>query len=154
MFRKIKETHYPPSSPTFIWDGTCGFCRYWKEHIELLTPSSIHYKPYQDVADRFSYIPLKEFKKASRLIETNGKIYSGPNSIYRLYWWAGRKKFFEYYEKYPIFQRISDHIYNHIAKHRSIYFRFTHLLLGKNPKKFHHYWILYILILFTLIFAL
>lgn len=154
MFGKIKTTHYPPDKTTLIWDGTCGFCKYWKEHIETMTPKSISYKPYQDIADSFPDIPLKEFKKASRLIEENGRIYSGPNSIYRLYWWTGRKKFLKFYEKYPVFRWLSDHAYNHIAKNRSFYFKVTILFFGKNPKKFHHYWILYILILLTVIFIL
>jgi predicted DCC family thiol-disulfide oxidoreductase YuxK len=80
MFTKIHKTNFPPSQPTIVWDGECKFCRWWKSRWQLETGKNIRYLTYQKVAGEFPDIPPKEFKKASRLIESDGRIYSGPDS--------------------------------------------------------------------------
>ena len=84
MFTKFYRTNYPPTEkPMMVWDGECGFCKYWVTRWKMYTGDRITYKTYQEVASQFKDIPLKEFKKASRLIEPNGSVYSGPDSAYR-----------------------------------------------------------------------
>ncbi|CAM4316378.1 thiol-disulfide oxidoreductase DCC family protein [Gillisia limnaea] len=151
MFEKITSTKYPPAKPTLIWDGTCGFCKWWKIRWETKTKDRIHFVPYQDVAKDFPDIPIKEFKKASRLIEPDGKIYTGPDSAYRSLYYAGTKKWHLWYEKYPWFESLSNLAYNHVAKNRSVYFKLTKLLFGKDPHQPKLYWFYYILILLTII---
>ena len=154
MFQKIKTTNYPPSFPILIWDGECKFCKWWKTSWELKTKNQLSFKTYQEVASLFPDIPLKEFKKASRLIDTDGKVYSGPDSAYRSLYLAGDKKWHQWYKKYSWFESLSDLGYNHIAKNRSFYYKVTSLLFGKDPVKPKKYWLYYILVLIILFFAL
>ena len=151
MFKKIEKTSFPPSFPTLIWDGECGFCHWWKTRWELKTYSKLHFETYQQSASKFQDIPLKEFKKASRLIEPDGKVYSGPDSAYRSLYLAGNKKWHRLYESSSFFQNLSDHGYNHIAKNRHFYFKITTLLFGKDPYRPKLYWLFYIIIIFLII---
>lgn len=151
MFKKIEKTSNPPPMNILIWDGKCGFCHFWKSRWESKTAGRIVFKTYQEYAENFPDIPLKEFKKASRLIETDGLVYSGPDSAYRSLWHAGNKKWHEMYTRYPWFRSLSDHAYNHIAKNRDFYFRVTKLLFGGEPLKLKPYWLLYLLAIFLIL---
>lgn len=146
MFAKIDHTNFPPKRHTLVWDGTCGFCKFWKTRWELKTGNTIDYVPYQNVADDFPDIPIKEFKKASRLIESDGRIYSGPDSAYRSLFHSGKQHWHSWYRHNRLFRKLSDIGYNHIAKHRSFYYKLTIFCLGKNSKNLTHYWILYLII--------
>ncbi|MCP9199874.1 DCC1-like thiol-disulfide oxidoreductase family protein [Gramella sp. GC03-9] len=150
MFKKFEYTENPPSEDTMIWDGKCGFCKFWKTRWEVKTKGILKFETYQDAAHKFPDIPLKEFKKASRLIETDGKVYDGPDSAYRSLWHTGTKRWHQYYNSSSLFRKMSDHAYNHIAKNRSFYFSVTKMMFGKDPLNFKPYWLLY-LVIFALI---
>jgi len=151
MFKKITKTKYPPSSPILVWDGECKFCKWWKTRWELRTKNDLSFKTYQEVAAQFPDIPEKEFKKASRLIEIDGCVYSGSDSAYRSLYIAGDDKWHIWYAKEGWFQKISDLGYNHIAKNRNFYYKTTIVLFGKDPEKPAFYW-MYYLLLFMFIF--
>ena len=152
MFKKIEHTLYPPKKPMLVWDGDCGFCKFWKTRWELKTNGQIEFRTYQEVAKNFPDIPLKEFKKASKLIEPNGQVYNGPDSAYRSLYYSGNKIWHNLYASHKIFQSISDHAYNHIAKNRSFYFKITKIMVGNQPKSLKHFWIFYLLLLIALLY--
>ncbi|WP_310992677.1 thiol-disulfide oxidoreductase DCC family protein [Aequorivita marina] len=146
MFTKVPSTSFSPSKPLLVWDGACGFCKYWVTHWKFKTGNRVNYSPYQEVAHLVKGIPIKEFKKASRLIETDGSIYSGPNSAYRSFVYFKKPSYFwnKLYARSKTFTFISDHSYNFIAKHRSFFFKLTTICFGKNPKSLKPYWLLWI----------
>ena len=155
MFKKISSTSFSPDTPMLLWDSDCSFCKFWKTRWERYTGDLVHFEPYQQSAHLFKDIPLKEFKKASRLIDTDGSVYSGPDSAYRSLYIGHTKIWHIMYKKYDWFEWLSDHAYNHIAKHRALYYKFTIIMLGKNPKKLKHYWIVYLallIIIFVILF--
>ncbi|PVW16209.1 thiol-disulfide oxidoreductase DCC family protein [Marixanthomonas spongiae] len=156
MFRKFKKTKYPPShKPVLVWDGECGFCKYWVIRWKSLTSGNIVYKTYQEVASQFQDIPIKEFKKASRLIETDGCVYSGPDSAYRSYTYTNKTwPWHNWYTRYNWFATLSDHGYNYIAKHRPFFFDLTKLCFGSDPKHLKPYWLLYLLAVFAAFYFL
>jgi len=151
MFKKILHTNYSLSKPVLVWDGDCTFCKFWKTRWELKTKGKIKYVTYQEIGNHFKDIPLKEFKKSSKLIEPTGKIYNGPDSAYRTLSIAGNKKWHIWYKKSRWFCYVSDHAYNHIAKNRSFYYKITTLLLGKNPLSIKYYWLIYLLALIAIL---
>lgn len=93
------------------------------------------YKTFQEVAGNFPDIPLKEFKKASRLIETNGSVFSGPDSAFRIFTYFEKENSFwhKFYSKHKWFAILSDHSYNLIAKNRNFMFKLTKIFFGNNP---------------------
>ncbi|MUP41087.1 thiol-disulfide oxidoreductase DCC family protein [Christiangramia aestuarii] len=154
MFKKIEFTKYPPSHPVLIWDGDCGFCKFWKTRWQEKTEGRVNFETYQQKASDFPDFPLKEFKKASRLIERDGKVYSGPDSAYRSLWHANKKSYHEYYRNHKWFEFLSDHAYNHIAKNRHFYFQVTKFLFGKDPLNFKPYWLIYLFVILIIIYLL
>ncbi|MEX0996933.1 MAG: DCC1-like thiol-disulfide oxidoreductase family protein [Flavobacteriaceae bacterium] len=149
MFKKIRKTAYSPPKSTLYWDRDCSFCLYWKLRLQRVSGEKIDFVPYQEAAENFKDIPLKEFKKASRLIEADGQVFSGPDSAFRSLYLLGVKKWHLWYKKHPWFQYLCDHGYNHIAKNRAFYFKITKALFGSNPRRPKPYWVFYLLLLFV-----
>lgn len=157
MFSKIEKTEYPPQEkPMMVWDGECGFCKYWITHWKSKTANNLDYRTLQEVAASFKDIPIKEFKKASRLIETNGAIYSGPDSAYRIFCYFEKSSphWHNWYSEKKWFTSLSDETYNFIAKHRSVMFSLTKLFFGKNPEALKPYWFLLLLFLFSIFYLI
>jgi len=156
MFKKIQRVSTRPSQPTLIWDGECDFCKYWVTVWQIRTAKSVVFQPFQEVHDRFVSIPLKEFKKASRFIEIDGAVYSGPDSAYRsfLYFNSAIRFPHRWYHQSSFFRSISNHAYNWIAKNRPLMFGLTKLLWGSNPLNRKPYWLAWIIGLFLLFLGL
>ncbi|MEH6657451.1 thiol-disulfide oxidoreductase DCC family protein [Leeuwenhoekiella marinoflava] len=155
MFHKILKTKYPPKyKPVLIWDGHCGFCKFWITRWKAKTGDALEFKTFQETSQQYKDFPLKEFKKASRLIEPNGNVFSGPDSAYRCYDYAERKSYpyHRWYASNKIFRSLSDKAYNYIAKHRPAMLQLTKILFGNNPLSLKPYWLLYILGIILLFF--
>lgn len=154
MFGKINKTKFPPQDkPVLIWDGNCGFCKYWVTRWKRMTGDSLNYRTFQEASQDFPDIPLKEFKKASRIIEFDGSVYSGPDSAYRSYDYGDKSyPWHSWYSTYPVFTWLSDHGYNWIAKHRSFMFKVTHAFFGKNPLSLKPYWLLYLILIVAAVY--
>lgn len=145
MFSKIERTEFPPPErPMMVWDGKCGFCNYWIRRWKSKTGDRINYKTFQEIAGHFKDIPLKEFKKASRLIEPNGLVYSGPDSAFRSFTYFENTdyRWHRWYSEYKWFATLSNHGYNFIAKHRGCMFTITKIFFGKNPESLKPFWFL------------
>ena len=157
MFAKIQQTAFPPTfKPMMVWDGECGFCKYWVTNWKSKTGGRIDYRTFQEVSEQFKDIPLKEFKKASRLIELDGSVYSGPDSAFRTfeYFENPSPSFHHWYSNYKFFNFICDHAYNFIAKNRSFIFSLTKIFFGNDPDKIKPYWLLILLIVFAAVYFL
>lgn len=134
--------------PLLIWDGSCGFCRYWVTRWKGLTNGRVAFVPYQNRPELLQKIPGDFFRKAVRLLETPGTIYSGAEAVYRILrqhpGWAFLQR---WYVRLPFFRKLSDWSYMRIAAHRPFFFRLSKLLFGKDPIRMKPYWLLYILFL-------
>jgi predicted DCC family thiol-disulfide oxidoreductase YuxK len=156
MFKTIQSVSTPPEEPTMVWDGKCGFCEYWITVWRQKTGTKIKYVKYQEVYERFPSISLKEFKKAAKLIEIDGKVFSGPDSAFRsfLYFPSPIKFLHSWYHKYGFFQRLSNKAYIWIAKHRPFMFKLTKLLWGTNPRNRKPFWLEWFLLLLLIIYGI
>lgn len=145
MFTKYLKTSKPPTQPLFIWDGECGFCKYWIMVWQSNT-KGLTYQTFQEVASDFPDIPLKEFKKASRLIEPDGSVFSGPDSAFRTFYYFHKpnKHCHNWYENSSIFQKLTDHGYNWMAKNRPLMMKITLAFWGKNPLRRKTYWLFWL----------
>lgn len=136
-----------------VWDGNCGFCKYWTTRWKKFTGSKITYTPYQDAVEQFSDIDIRHFKKASRLIETDGKVYSGPRSAYRTFTYGSRWGFLDrWYARYGWFEKLSDKTYAWVERNRNPLFRLTKFLFGSNPEETKPFWVIYIAIILYFIY--
>ena len=157
MFTKTKQTAFlPTKKPMMVWDGECGFCKYWITYWKSRTGNSVDYRTFQKVSAQFEDISLEEFKKASRLIEVDGSVYSGPDSAFRTFRYFKNPSLcsHHWYSRFKIFNSLTNYSYNFIAKNRSFMFGDTNLFFGKNPENIKPFWLLLLMIIFTLGFLL
>jgi len=154
MFQEINKTNHPPEYSIFIWDGDCKFCKWWKNRWEYRTKGKVIFRTYQEAGLEFPDIPRKEFQKASRLIDTNANVYSGPDSAYKIQYYLGNPKWHLWYKRQKWFKVLSNNAYNHIAKNRSFYYKLTILLFGSDPVKPKIYWFYYLLIIILILITI
>lgn len=147
MFSKLNSTKYPPSKkPLMIYDGKCGFCKYWVIKWKKISGLGVDYKPYQEVADDFKDIEKKHFQEAVRFITTDGKIYNGPGAAYVTYFNQNKVKYLhELYQKNSWFTKISDVGYQWVADNRGFMSKVSVRLFGKNPANPKPYWKYYVI---------
>jgi lipase maturation factor 1 len=84
--RDMHERHVakpPAERPVMVFDGDCGFCRFWIERWRGRTGASVDYEPFQKVAADYPEIPSADFESAVQLIEMNGKVSSGADAVFR-----------------------------------------------------------------------
>lgn len=138
-----------------VWDGHCGFCAYWIARWQKITKDKIDYQPYQEAASNFPDIDEIHFKRASRLIETSGEVFTGPRSAYRTFTYGGRWAFLDrWYQKGGFFMKLSDHTYNWVAKHRHFMFKVTKLMYGSDPRQVRPFWAIYLALIVYIIYFL
>lgn len=147
MFKEIDHISNPPERAVLVWDGQCGFCKYWVTVWKHNTNDKVAYRPFQEVSDDYPDIPLKEFKKASRLIESDGKVYSGPDSAFRSFLYFKKPITFPHlwYHRYAIFNRWCNHAYNWVAKNRPFMFKLTKLMWGSDPTNRKPFWLAWVI---------
>jgi len=141
--------------PLLIWDGNCGFCKYWIIQWKKMTGEKIAYSTYQEAGRQFEAIPTREFKKAVFLIEPSGNAYRGMGAAFRTFTYGKRWTFlYKWYEKNESFRNWCDRLYKWIAKNRPTLYRLTIGMFGKNPHRLQPYWLIYLLILIAGLFLL
>lgn len=153
VFQKINRTKFPPNEkPMMVWDGDCGFCKYWVVKWRKITGTRIDYKIYQEVFTDFEDIPKERFQEAVRLIDIDGMIYNGPEAAYRSLWISGKwYNLFRLYRSNKLFRRFSDYFYDLIAQNRPFFFWLTKIMFGTKPDKTQYYWLIYLVIFVGLI---
>jgi predicted DCC family thiol-disulfide oxidoreductase YuxK len=126
----------PPARPLVVFDGDCGFCKFWIARWRSVTGDRIDYSPYQEVASRFPEIPVEEFRRAVALVLPTGEAFSGADAVVRaLAHVPGRRHWRWFYERVPSARPVTDGIYRAIADHRGAATRATRLLWGSVPEK-------------------
>ncbi len=156
MFQKVRNTAYLPTKTTLVYDGNCGFCKYWLVKWKKITNQkklNLEYAAFQLNYQHFPDIPLDRFKEAVQLIDTNGKVYTGPLAAYYSLHLANKYgMFYRMYLSKKCFQQFSDRTYQLIASNRDVFFIISKLLFGKDPEKPFPFWIVYLLVISSIFF--
>lgn len=140
--------------PILVWDGQCGFCKYWVTRWRKMTDGKVTYAPYQEAAGQFSAIPESEFRRAAYLIEPDGKTFRGMEAAYRTFTYGERWGFlYDWYAGSRLFRGLNDRLYKWIAHNRPFFYSVTKALWGKDPERMKPYWLFYLLALLALIVA-
>ncbi|MDL5515085.1 DCC1-like thiol-disulfide oxidoreductase family protein [Arenibacter sp. M-2] len=147
MERKFQSGYFP-SKPCLIWDGKCGFCKFWIVRWKILTRETIDYVTYQSIYFVIPDISEQAFGQAIHLIEPDGRVYKGAEAAYRTLFYSNKWNFlYHYYQKLYLFQTISEIGYKFVSNHRPLLFKVTKILFGKNPARLRHYWLIYLMVI-------
>jgi predicted DCC family thiol-disulfide oxidoreductase YuxK len=124
----------PPPRPLVVFDGDCGFCRYWLARWRRVVGDRFDTEPYQTAAARFPALPRDRFRHAVQLVLPDGRVYQGAEAAYRLRALApGRGGWLAAYQRLPGFRLLADVGYRLIADHRNAAFRATRWIWGRDP---------------------
>ncbi|HEV2419745.1 MAG TPA: lipase maturation factor family protein [Terriglobia bacterium] len=118
--------------PLLIFDGDCGFCRFYVEYWRQLTGDRVDYAPFQAAAQNFPEIPLDNFKRSVQFIEPPEAVSSAAEAVFRLMALAaGYRRLLWLYKHAPGFAPLSETAYRIVAGHRSFFDKFRRLFWGR-----------------------
>jgi predicted DCC family thiol-disulfide oxidoreductase YuxK len=121
----------PRSRPLLIFDGECGFCRYWVNYWRARTGSAVDYAPYQEVGAEFAEIPVEAFARSIYFIGTDGHVAKGAEASFRTLSCAPeRRPWLWLYLRVPGFAIVTEALYAWISGHRYAFARLSRLLFG------------------------
>jgi len=120
----------PPARPLVVFDGDCGFCRFWIERWKSVSGGRLDYAPYQEVAGRFDEIPEAEFRRAVQLVLPSGEVFGAAHAVVRaLAEIPGKGHWLTLY-RVPGIRPIVELAYRLTAANRGLASRFTRILWG------------------------
>lgn len=156
MFQSLKKTNYPPKNkPLMVYDGNCGFCKYWIIKWKKISGDRVDYISYQRAYPQFKDIEVAHFKEAVRLIDTEGAIYNGPDAAFRTFYLKGKVPFLHlWYGKYLWFKKLLDFLYQWVADNRNFLFQISVRLFGKSARHPQKLWVKYLVALLGIILSL
>ncbi|MGI8956706.1 MAG: lipase maturation factor family protein [Chthoniobacterales bacterium] len=125
----------PPAKPLLVYDGDCGFCKLWLARWQEETGGAVESQPLQQAAARFPEVPREEFERAVKLIESDGRVWSSAEAVYRSLGAGGRPLNRWSYDHLPGFAAVSEFAYRFIAGHREFAHRVTRLFWGNDVRK-------------------
>lgn len=116
--------------PLLVYDGDCGFCRYWVRYWQRLTGNRVDYAPWQSVAVQFADIPRERFAASIVLIRPDGARAFGAEAAFRVLQIAGDGAWLALYQALPPFRWLAERAYALTARHRVLAGRVSRLLWG------------------------
>src|SRR5579863_2540493 len=109
-------TEKPLERPLLLFDGDCGFCRYWVARWQAITRGAVDFAPAQAEAARFPQLSPEACAQSVQLITPEGAIYAGAEAVFRARAYApGRGTALALYEHLPGVRPASEAAYRLIA---------------------------------------
>ena len=141
MIQKITRTAFPPPAPLLVWDGACGFCAFWVRRWQNVTGPAVQYERFQTAEADFPDIPRERFAEAVRLIEPDGRVYTGAEAAYRAFTYGrGWSWTYSLYRYLPPFRWVSDRVYYWVTQNRPFLYKINKALFGKDKEHPKRYW--------------
>ena len=125
----------PPEKPVMIFDGDCGFCRFWIARWHRVTGDRLEYIASQEpeVRRRFPEIPQAAYDTSVQLVESTGLVYHGAEAVLRSRTVAGKKYLLWIYYHLPGARFLFESLYAFIASNRTSISKVNRVIFGKNP---------------------
>jgi predicted DCC family thiol-disulfide oxidoreductase YuxK len=132
---RLAHSEPPSERALLLYDGECYFCLRWIRRWQDTLHDKVDVAPFQSLVSRFDKdIPVECFQSAIRLITTDGKIYGGPEAVFRA-WNEGcgiaSRIALWCYQFIPGFAPLSQLAYRIVARHRELASHVTTLFWGR-----------------------
>lgn len=125
--------------PLLIFDGDCGFCRFWVDAWHQNVRDKVDFAPFQEVEAEFPEISHAEFNRSVQLVEPGGQIYAGAEAVYRLLSFDPNNQWLlDLYQKLAPFRAASEWFYRLVARNRPLFSKLTEVFFGKADS---NYWL-------------
>ncbi len=117
-----------------LYDGDCGFCRFWVERWKHRTGDRILFLPNRETLSGIPDIPREELEESVQLITPSGERWSGARAVFGVLASApGMRWMLRIYRSVPGAAPVSEWLYSLVARHRGFFSRATRILWGPNP---------------------
>lgn len=127
------------SRPVLVYDGDCGFCRYWVDYWRRLTGAAVDYRPYQEVGARYPAVTTAEFARSIYLFEPDGRRFHGAEAAFELLARVpGRGLWRWAYRHVPGYAALSEAAYAFVARHRVAAAKLARALWGSMREPASH----------------
>jgi predicted DCC family thiol-disulfide oxidoreductase YuxK len=124
-----------PGRPLLLFDGDCGFCRYWVARWQARARDRVDFAPAQQEASRFPQITEEAWKRSVQLVTPEGAVYSGAEAVFRILAYApGLHWMLAVYRYLPGARLITEAAYRLVADHREFFLKLTRLFWGRDPE--------------------
>ncbi len=114
---------YSVNMPTLVYDGNCGFCKFWVEELKALTAGAVNYIPYQELAPWRGF-SVDDCKRSIKFYEPkSNKTYEAAEAAFMALSYHGSAASrlpLELYRKLPGFKSLSEFIYMLVARSRPL----------------------------------
>lgn len=125
--------------PVLVFDGDCGFCRYWVDYWRALTGDRVVYRPYQEVAADYPAVPRAAFAGAIHLFRPDGSSARGAAAAFEvLATVPGRGLWRRLYHALPPYAWAAERAYDLVARHREAAARVSRWLWGPVRRPARH----------------
>ncbi len=124
-----------PEQPLVVFDGDCGFCKFWVEWCRIWTGSQLRFEPFQTEAERLPEIERKRFEEAVQFIEQDGSVYGGADAVFRVLTYTSFLRWLAaILERDEPFMRLARWGYGFVAGHRMYFSLLTKMAWGHDPR--------------------
>ena len=131
----VTRSELRPPQPLLVYDGDCGFCRFWVARWQNAVGDRVRFAPSQEVAAERPEVPPEQFSRAVQLIQPDGSYSSGAEAVFRALAHApDGGGMLWLYQRFPGFAWASEAGYRVVAANRSFFSRLTRLFLGRDPR--------------------
>src|SRR5579863_6825457 len=122
--------------PLLLFDGDCGFCRFWVARWRTMTRGYVDFAPAQQEASRFPRITDEAGKKSTLLATPDGAIYAGAEAVFRMLAYVPEYRWMlAAYLHVPGSRLMSEAAYRMVADRRQLFSKITMLALGRDPDR-------------------
>jgi predicted DCC family thiol-disulfide oxidoreductase YuxK len=124
-----------PDRPLVLFDGDCGFCRFWVTRWRATTRGEVDFTPAQQEASRFPQVTDKAWKRSMQLLTPEGAVYGGAEAVFRTLAYAREHRWMlAAYRHVPGARFLSEAAYKLVADHREFFSKLTRLAFGRHPE--------------------
>ena len=125
----------PLDRPLLLFDGDCGFCRFWAARWRATTRGQVDFAPAQQEAGRFPQIPKEAWKRSVQLVTPAGDVYGGAEAVFRTLACAPERRWMlSVYRRVPGARLVSEAAYRMVEGHRGSFSWLTRLGWGGNAE--------------------
>ena len=125
----------PPERPLLLFDGDCGFCRFWVARWRATTRGRVDFAPAQQEASRFPQVTEEAWKRSVQLVTPEGAVYGGAEAVFRTLAYAPERRWMlAVYRHLPGARPVSEAAYRLVAAIAGFFSKLTRLAWGRDPQ--------------------
>ena len=131
----VSDSEDKPDRPLLLYDGDCGFCRFWVARWSIVTRGAVDFAPAQQEAGRFPQITPEAAARAVQLVTPQGEVFSGAEAVFRVLAFAPEERWkLGLYRHLPGFRPLSEWVYARIAGHRPFFSKLAAFSIGRDAE--------------------